>query len=680
MELSEAGSLDEVGFGVVEPVERDAARQGEIAASARFTELFENSPLGLLLMRDMQPVLTNGAARAMLAMDEHAIASLNPACSVTDVVLLERHVADLEAKGMFGPDRTELVTGAGQLLPVIVTGLRVPSPDGVPMHWLFLQDDTVAAAAEAARAEYLREIEAQAVALTEARDLALTATAAKSHFIATMSHEIRTPINGVIGMTGLLLETALTSEQHEYADTIRASADHLLGVVNRVLDFSKGEAGRIELAQVAFELVPLVEDAIELIADAVRRKGLACGAVIEPDVPALLTGDPGRLRQVLVNFLGNAAKFTAEGSVHIHVSSQSLDSEQHLVRFEVSDTGLGISPEAQARLFMPFTQADAGTAAKFGGTGLGLAISKQIVETMGGEVGVHSAPEQGSTFWFTARVTAAPVADVASVRHPELEGRHVLCWDEQAITRHVIGTTLAAAGMQVTCVATLEEAVAAVMAADEGRHPKFDLAFVGADDALRRLRNHAGEALPVVLVTFTVQPGAVARAYGRGFVAVISAPVRRRAVTDTVMRVLQIKTRLETPAITVTEPSGRALRVLLAEDNPVNQRVATKMLARLGHHTEVAHNGLEALDMLARQTFDVVLMDCHMPECDGYTATARIRAREGGDAHVIIALTASALHDDRERCLAAGMNDYLTKPVRREDLAAVLERWCKQAA
>ncbi|BCS34235.1 hypothetical protein TBR22_A34640 [Luteitalea sp. TBR-22] len=663
--------------------ERDQARREESLASARFRELFENAPIGMILSdAARRPVLANRTALALLQVEDGALDSLRPEAVGVPAEAITAHGQELETTGMFRPLTTELRAASGQSVPVVVSGLRVFSPEGEPMQWVFLQDNAAGAAAERARDEYLYEIELQAVELARARDMALAATAAKSSFLATMSHEIRTPINGVVGMTGLLLDTDLTREQREYVETVRGSADHLLGVINDILDYSKGEVGRITLESVPFDLPTVVEEAIELVADAARRKGLECGVILEPDVPDMLVGDPGRLRQVLVNFLGNAVKFTAAGAVHVHVSSHVVDEDAARLRFEVTDTGIGIAPEAAARLFTPFTQADASTTRKYGGTGLGLAISKQIAETMGGAVGVHSAPGVGSTFWFTARLglTDAPREFTPAALAP---GRWAVCVDPHPINRHMIAVTAAACGMQVTCVETAEDAVE-VLAAAATTDQQVDVVFVGTphglDAALElrdRIRTHAaGRIVPLVLVAPTVKPGAAEQARAAGFSAFVSKPIRRRYLLAALADALGVA-RPESATVTAEHaPIGPPLRILLAEDNTVNQRVATKMLEKLGHHVDVASNGWEAIEMLGRLPFDVVLMDCQMPECDGFEATQRIRAGEDDGRHqVIIALTAGAMQEDRDRCRAAGMDDYLTKPIRKEQLRDALRQW-----
>ena len=652
------------------------------ASESRYLSLFENVSEGLYRSSvDGQLLDANPALVSMLgyeSLEELRTKSIGFDLYI-DSAEREAAVRQFTSNGVLNSFELRLRRKDGTTLNVLENARAVMSPEGEVLCYEGTLTDI----------SHMKQVED---ALVEARDQALHVSRLKSEFLANVSHEIRTPMNGIIGMTDLLGETELNSEQREYADAVRRSAGFLMNIINDVLDFSKIEAGRVELERIEFNLRESVEDVVELLAEQAQEKGLDFAATFDTDLPASFSGDPYRIQQIITNLAGNAIKFTPSGHVVIRVHCLHADNAASEIEIEVLDTGIGISPELKSRLFQPFTQGDGSTTRRFGGTGLGLAISRQLVEMMGGRIGAELRSGGGSRFWF--RVPLSVISQrpaIAVTRLDWSQARRALLAIPRPEQLDSCTSVLAALGIEVVLAGNGQELL--LMAGDaQAQNEAFSLILVHdqlPDMNSFTLAEHllvAGIDPSQSLIRFLrMRDRASERQNDHLFAATLSDPFRQRGLIEVVERInagqteksnlIELSRRLIEEAL--IRPQSQS-RVLVAEDNAINQRVAIRMLEKLGLKADIVDNGAKAVEALKEIAYPLVLMDCQMPEMDGFQSTAAIRsweAEQGLARTPILAMTAHAMPGDRERCLDAGMDDYISKPISLAALEAILQKW-----
>jgi len=697
LEINKAPVLSERGeaIGLV-AVYHDVTGRRREEEDLRRVKLFletiiENLPIMLFMKeaKELRIVMWNKAGEELIGCSKQEL------IGKTDYDFADKDAADFYVR----KDRETLASGklvdtpeerlvSRTLGDRIVHTKKIPilNHEGIATHLLGITEDITE------RKEAEKELQ-------RAKEAAELANRSKSDFLANMSHEIRTPMNGVIGMTNLLLDTDLSPEQRDFAMTVKQSGESLLTIINDILDFSKIEAGKLSFETLDFDLREMVEGALDLLAQNAQNKGIEIAYWIQSDVTPLLRGDPGRFRQVLMNLIGNAIKFTAQGEVYLEITRRSELENLIELRVSVKDTGIGISEEAQAKLFKEFSQADTSTTRRFGGTGLGLVICKKLVEMMNGEIGVISKPGMGSTFWFTAKIEKQSGAMAqSSVAKESLKGVSVLIVDDNATNRTILQYQVAGWEMRsIGSVATGQEALG-VLRQSARRGDPCQVAILDMQmpemDGLQLARlikeDPATAEIKLIILTSMCQRINPEELKAAGVAAWLVKPVKQAQLYQSLVSILDTHSAHAlvvgqlnsdsiklSPAESAPEPEKKG-KILLAEDNAVNQKVALKQLKKLGYHADVVADGLEVLEAMKRIQYDIVLMDCHMPEMDGYEASKNLNSsrylRDGKKTFRIIAMTANAMQGDREKCLEAGMDDYISKPVKLEELTKALER------
>jgi PAS domain S-box-containing protein len=675
----------------------------KVTVSRDYVDNIISSMINTLIVVSPQGTIirANDAAKRLLGYEQEELIG-RPAVTIFGAETIlggerpRRHswMKTLSADGHVGNIEESYRAKNGRAIPVLFSASVMRDDNQVSQGTVYVaQDITVRKLAQEALLETNRQLEETTTRANELAQQAAVASAAKSEFLANMSHEIRTPMNGVIGMIGLLLDTALTPEQHQYAEIASTSAEALLSLLDDILDFSKIEARKLKLENLEFDIRATLEDTAEMLALKANEKGLELVCLIDHKVPSLLRGDRGRLRQILINLGGNAVKFTHRGEVALHVTLMEEDDRCATLRFAVTDTGIGIPEDRRHVLFSHFSQVDGSTTRKYGGTGLGLAISKQLAELMGGSIGMESTEGKSSTFWFTAAFEKPPAGHVVDlVPLADLRDIKVLVVDDYETNRLLVTTLLKTWGCRLAEASDGESALAMLVQASREGDP-FDVALLdmlmpGMDGAELGRRIKADPAIAetrLIMLTSLGDRGDVAKFDQAGFSGYLTKPLRRSQLHECLA---SVAARIGRPPVGPSEgvgtrhtaapvPSGH-VRILLAEDNATNRLVALKILEKLGYRADAVANGREALKAMQEIPYDLVLMDCQMPEMDGFEATLRIRDKDSGVQAPdlpIVAMTAHAMKGDRERCLAAGMSDYLSKPVQPRELAEVLDRW-----